>query len=87
VSITAGGEVTTHFVMRSFKEFKTFAVRFDPQFFKQEDNFDFRDYVDITKRIKRDSARPNKISTCSYLIDFRRVIPSAVLKLIGFDYI
>jgi hypothetical protein len=75
VTLSASGEVTFHLVVHIFKEFKTFVVRLDNQLLKQSECFEFQDYTDITKRIKKDSVRPNGISTISFLFDQSSVIP------------
>jgi Leucine-rich repeat (LRR) protein len=77
--------VTVQLVVHLPKEFKTFAVRLHPQLLQQNASLDFQDYQDITKKIKKDSARPDCVSTCSYLFNKASDIPEAVLKFVKLD--
>jgi hypothetical protein len=79
--------VTVHLLVHLPKEFKTFVVRLDPllQHVKKGESFDFQDYFDITKKIKKDSARPDYVSICSYLFDQPSQIPEKVLRLANID--
>jgi hypothetical protein len=77
--------VTAHLVVHLPIEFKTFAVRLDPKLLPQSSNFDFKNYENITKKIKKDSSRTDHISTCSYLFDHPSDIPDAVLKLMNLN--